>query len=514
MIKKNTMDVNVSIDTRSSQQSKPNTHSANTPFCIAVLGDFSGRDSRSQHEPETISSRRLIQIDRDNFEEVMASLEINLRLNFAGGDGIELALKELDDFHPDQLYDRLETFSNLRSLRRRLKNNNSFAEAAAELQSWNSVEESPATQVPIQTEEADVAAAVQADAENFLDSILDSQQASSNSASSEASQIQRLIKSVVAPYVEPAADPRQDAMIASVDQATQSHMRDILHHADFQALESAWQSLYFLIKRLETDNSLQIRIIDISKQELQADLAVDDVRTSAIYKLLCEQPPGAAPWSLLLGNYQFADRIEDILSLAGIATVAQQAGAPFIAGASETLVGCESFAKVPDYEDWNDSISEGVSKAWQMLRQSSVAEYIGLALPRFLLRLPYGRKGKEVESFEFEEMPETHCHDCYLWGNAAFIKAELLARNFKQNGWQMQAQDEYQTDRLPLHFYIDEGETVNKPVAEIYLTEKGGEIIATQGLIPLWSVKNSDAVRSSDYRSVAENGQPLAGRWL
>ena len=158
-------------------------------------------------------------------------------------------------------------------------------------------------------------------------------------------------------------------------------------------------------------------------------------------------------------------------------------------------------------------MSEGVKSAWQMLRESSIACYVGLALPRFLVRLPYGLKTKSIDSFAFEEMPDEPCHECYLWGNAAFIKVELLARNFKNRGWSMQPGEEYQTDSLPLHYYQQDGETLCKPVAEILLTEKGGEIISQQGLMPLWSVNNSDAIRSSDFRSVAENGQTIVGRW-
>ncbi len=512
MIDKISMGVEVNIDTNASQKSQLPKTNPNSPFCIAILGDFSGRSNRSLHQPETISNRRLIEIDCDNFEQVMARLNISLNLNFAEGEGIQLAIKELDDFHPDELYEKLETFSKLRSLRRRLKNNNSFAEAAAEIQSWNPANESPAIQ-PASPTDTDVNEAIQADAGNLLNSILDSQQ-SSGASNATVSQIDRLIKSVVAPYVEPAADPRQDELISTVDQATQTHMRDILHHTDFQALESAWQSVNFLIKRVETDTSLKIKILDISKQELQADLAVDDMTTSAIYKLFCERPEGDDPCSVLLGNYSFSDSVDDVLSLAGIGSIAQQAGAPFIAAANETLAGCESFATTPDYGDWNHSISEGVKSAWQMLRQSSVAAYIGLALPRFLLRLPYGKQTRPIDSFTFEEMPDKHCHACYLWGNAAFIKVELLARNFKKRGWQMQPGEEYQTDSLPVHCYKEDGETMSKPVAEILLTEKGGEIISQQGLMPLWSVKNSDAIRSSDFRSVDENGQTIIGRWV
>lgn len=149
-----------------------------------------------------------------------------------------------------------------------------------------------------------------------------------------------------------------------------------------------------------------------------------------------------------------------------------------------------------------------------MLRQSSVAPYIGLALPRFLLRLPYGKKSRSIESFAFEEMTDEHCHACYLWGNAAFLKAELLARNSLTNGWDMQAEKVSQTDNLPVHYYMEEGETVGKPVAEILLTERGAEILSKQGLIPLWSVRNADSVRSADFRSIDKHSQKLSGRWL
>lgn len=487
---------------------------ANSPFCIAVLGDFSGlqKIQKSPADLKSINNRRFIEIDRDNFEEVMAGFKISLNLNM-GEESIEIKINDLDDFHPDELYDKVETFSKLRSLRRRLKNNKTFADAASEIQGWLPDTENT---LKIDTDATDATDATEAIAppENLLDDILSVQQnQSASAATTEATHIDKLIKSIVAPYVEPASDPRQEEMIEMVDKATEIHMRDILHHPDFQASESAWQSLYFMIKRLESDPKLKVMLLDISKQELQLDLAVDDITTSAIYKKFCDGAAGDLPWSLLLGNYTFADTIDDVLSLANIGEVAKQSNASFIAAASETLAGCESFAKTPDYEDWNYEISEGVNEAWQLVRKSSVAEHIGLALPRFLLRLPYGNKSKPVESFSFEEMTDEHCHECYLWGNAAFIKAEMLARNFTSSAWKMTPREVYQTDGLPLFYYQDEGETVAKAVAEIYMKERGGEIINSQGLISLWSVKNADSIRSVDYQSISENSEELKGRW-
>ncbi len=508
------MGFEVNMDTNSSTKSNPPKASPDTPFCIAILGDFSGRSSRSQDDTETLASRRLIDIDRDNFEEVMVRLGASLNLGMGEAGSIQLDINELDDFHPDELYEKLETFSKLRTLRRKLKNKNTFAEAAAEIQGWHTASETPDNQSTKATvTDNDVNQAVIADTENLLSNIIDFQQHSSSTSSSEASHIDSLIKSVVAPYVEPAADPRQDEMIASVDRATETHMRDILHHASFQEMESAWRSLYFLITRLETDSSLKIKILDITRQELQADVAVDDISSSALYRLFCDPAEGDLPWSILLGNYRFSDTIEDVLALAGMGAIAQQAGAPFIAAAHETLVGCDSFAATPYCEEWNHASSDGFKRAWQMLRQSPVAAYVSLALPRFLLRLPYGKKSSPIESFRFEEMPDEPCHACYLWGNAAFVKVELLARNFIKRGWNMKPGEEHQTGDLPVHYYSDEGETVSKPVAEILLTEKCAEMMRQKGTTPLLSVRDMDAVRSTDYRSVAEDARTIAGRW-
>lgn len=522
MSDKPTMGVEVNIRSKSSNSetaklSTPKSNApetqADSPFCITIMGDFSGKLNHSESQAGQQPKARLIEIDRDNFEDVMAGFKINLSLNLSDNENIHVEIKELDDFHPDELYDKLESFSKLRSLHRRLKSKSSFAQAASEIQGWlpddnNSDNNSPA---PLNTNK-NIQAEIPTD--NLLDSILGTQQSqTADSAASEATHIDKLIKSIVAPYVEAATDARQKEMLSMVDIATESHMRDILHHADFQAMEATWQSVYFLIKRIETGTKLKIFLLDITKQELQQDLAVDDITTSSIYKLFCDPSEGDRPWSLLLGNYSFNDNIDDVLSLASIGEIAQQANAAFIAAAHETLTGCDALSKTPDYEDWNHTVSEGVSKAWLMLRQSPVARYIGLALPRFLLRLPYGKKSKPIDAFSFEEITDNNNHESYLWGNPAFIKVECIARNFNDNGWNMQLSQVFQTDNLPVHYYDDEGETVNKPVAEIMLTEKGGEIMSDNGLMSLWSVRNMDCIRSSDYRSIAESAEKISGRW-
>lgn len=502
-----------------SNTSKP---SSDTPFNIAVLGNFSGRSSQAVKDLKPIKNRRFIEIDRDNFDSVMAGFDINLKLNFTDKDSAQINVKNLDDFHPDTLVEKLASFSQLRSLRSRLQDNQTFAAAAAELQNWKVPESIKptkptvnATQTTAVTIDTNVALN-QSDVsnENLLDNILETEnQQTTDQPASEASQIDRFIKSIVAPYIQPAADPRQDDMVAMVDNATELYLREILHDDDFQGLESLWRSLWFLVKRLETDSTLKIFILDVSHLEWEQDLAVEDLTTSGLYRKFCDTAEGDRLWSVILGNYTLSDNIEDIISLGSMGEIAQQAGAPFLAAAYESFVGCDSFYETPDYDDWKVIISDGVMKAWQLLRQSPVSAYIGLALPRFLLRVPYGKKSDPIDSLEFEEMIDDPCHESYLWGNPAFIKVECMARNFKQHGWNMNIEQVNQTDNLPLHYFSQDGETISKPIAEIYLTEKGGEIIKKQGIIPLWSVKNMDSIRSSDYLSVDDNKQNIVGRW-
>jgi len=528
------MSVGVTMNVNSAQkgaQSTEPTYNApvadrDTPFCIALMGAFSDPQAANSASQAPVAKRRFIEIDRDNFEARMAAFNIQLNVN-VNGEVIPIAVKEMDDFHPDELYQKLDSFSQLRSLRRRLKNNKTFAAAAAEIQSWGRQDEaaaSPAAETATGNAVASILASTSTSTststanepvpDNLLDSILGAHAQSASTASGrESSQIDSLIRSIVAPYVEPAADPRQDEMIALVDNATQAHMRGILHSGEFQAMEAAWESLWFLVKRLETNTRLKIKILDISKQALSEDLAVDDLSASGLHRLFCDTSEGDEPWSVLLGNYTFNDTIEDILTLASLGEIAQQAGAPFIAAADEVFIGCESFAKAPYYDDWNQPLKEGVGKAWQILRESAVSASIGLALPRFMLRLPYGQKSSPIESFVFEEMAESDRHNSYLWGNAAFVKVECMARNFSENGWDMHPEAVYQTDDLPVHYYKEDGESVSKPVAEIMLTDKAVGIISQQGLIPICSVKNSDAIRSSNYCSVGINAEKLRGRW-
>jgi len=488
-------------------------------FSIALLGDFSGRDSRGLVEADSIDERRFIEIDRYNLDEVIAALDVRVRLEFEeAGAPLDIAFGSFDDFHPDKLYNRVEAFGRLRELRARLQDNATFAQAAREIQDWLPPDIAVETPEPPQhdsNDEIEEAAAPLAQAApvtgdepaSLLDSILDEtarQETPQARQEPKPTLVDNFVKQMLAQRAGvAAADPRKQDMIAAVDAVISGLMRDILHHPQFQALEAGWQALRFLVKRVRTGKTIRLYLLDLSRRELAADLSGDDVTQTRLCRLFCDTSIGDISWNLIIGNYRFGADIDDILLLSQIGYIAQQANARFIAGADEKLVGCESFATAPNANRWQSEIDLNVSEAWMLLRKSPVAASLSLALPRFLLRPPYGLRSKPVKAFVFEEMPDGPVHEHYLWGNAAFLKAEQLARAFREQGRDMRPAEAALTEDLPVHYYQERGETVLKPCAEIPLTETGARMMIEQGLIPLWSVKNADRIHSDDFHSIA-----------
>jgi type VI secretion system protein ImpC len=294
-------------------------------------------------------------------------------------------------------------------------------------------------------------------------------------------------------------------------------MQRILHHVDFQAMESAWQGLYFLVSRLETDSLLTLSLVDISKNELASDLfATDDLRRTALYKLWHDPAggiPGGRPWSVVAGNFFFEKQDKDLELLGRTAKIAAAAGICFVAGAGDRFVCENSLADTPDPDDWNPSPDKGTHDKWLELRHLSEASYIGLALPRMLLRLPYGEETDPIDAFHFEEMPIPGAHKDYLWGNPCFALILLMGQAFSLQGRQMQPGAVLEINSLPLHVLKKDGQSHLTPCAETLLSMRAAEQILENGLMPLVSFLNQDKIRIGRFQSIAEPLARLSGPW-
>jgi type VI secretion system protein ImpC len=164
-----------------------------------------------------------------------------------------------------------------------------------------------------------------------------------------------------------------------------------------------------------------------------------------------------------------------------------------------------------DPRDWRPDPT--AAQFWQALRELPEACSLGLLMPRFLLRLPYGEETSPAETFPFEEISGTPAHDEYLWGNPAFAAACLLGQAFSEDGWRMRPGTIREIAGLPLHSYQHDGEGVLQPCGEVWLTDRAADSILERGLMPLVSARNSDSVLLVRFQSLADPKKPLAGRW-
>ena len=232
------------------------------------------------------------------------------------------------------------------------------------------------------------------------------------------------------------------AMIASIDRKLSEQVNAILHHADFQKLEGAWRGLHHLVNNTETDEQLKIRVMNISKKDLHKTLkkfkgaAWDQ---SPFFKKMYEEEfgqLGGEPYGCLVGDYHFDHSAPDVELLGEMARLSAAAHAPFISGVSSSLFQMESWSELANPRDLTKIFQTPDYAAWRSLRESEDSKYIGLTMPRFLARTPYGAKNNPVEEFDFEEDTSGGTADSrYTWANSAYAMAVNINRSFKLYGW-------------------------------------------------------------------------------
>jgi len=508
---------NADFEFRTLTSFAPRKAKDDTPFCMAVLADFSGRGNKGLCETgPALAARRRVLVDVDNLDELPGKLGSRLHIPLSGKDGLlfSMGFSELSDFHPDRILERLEVFRKLKKTRGLLQDPATFAEAVSQVRSWVATDrettrsEDKQTQNPKAQEESGA---------ETIERLLGKPASREQAGTSSSADTESLIREIVKPYIVPAPDPQQAELTAQVDKALGNQMRTILHHPDFQELEAAWRMLHFLVSHVETDETLRIYAIDVTKAELAADLAsADALQSAGAYRLLVEQSigmPGTEPYAVLVGAYTFDETAEDIKLLRQLGRLAQAAGAPFLTGAHSHFAGCASFAATPDPDDWRRQADPSALQPWQELRRSPEAAYLGLVLPRFLLRLPYGMDTDPLEMFNFEEFSPLAGNEQYLWGNSAALCAYLLAGAFKEFGWTFTGGLRSDLTGLPMHIYDSDGTKHVTPCAEAILTERAMEVLINKGLMPVLSVKGRDAVRIPRFQSIAEPPTPLTGPW-
>ena len=293
-----------------------------------------------------------------------------------------------------------------------------------------------------------------------------------------------------------------NAIIAEIDLKLTEQVNHVLHHPDFQQLEGSWRGLHHLVNNTETDEMLKIRFMSISKKELGKTIkrykgtAWDQ---SPLFKKIYEEEYGqlgGEPYGCLIGDYSFSHAAPDVEILQGMAQIAAGAHAPFIAGADPACMQMDSWQELANPRDLTKIFSTPEYAAWRSLREAEDSRYLGLAMPRFLARLPYGAKDDPVEEFDFEEDTDGADSSRFTWANSAYTMGVNINRAFKEYGWCSRirgVESGGAVDGLPVHsFPSDDGGVDMKCPTEIAISDRREAELANNGFMPLIHKKNSD----------------------
>lgn len=293
-----------------------------------------------------------------------------------------------------------------------------------------------------------------------------------------------------------------EAIIAAIDKKLSEQINAIIHHADFQALEASWRGLAHLVNNTETDETLKIRVFNISKKELGKTIAKFKGTAwdqSPLFKKMYEDEfgmPGGQPYGALVGDYYFDHTPPDVEILSGMAQISAAAHAPFLSAAAPSVMNMESWQELANPRDLTKIFQSAEYAPWRSLRESEDARYLGLTMPRFLARTPYGAKTNPVEEFAFEEDTEGAKHNKYTWANAAYAMAVNVNRAFKLYGWCSRIRGTESgglVEGLPCHsFPTDDGGVDMKCPTEIAITDRREAELAKNGFMPLSHYKNTD----------------------
>ncbi len=288
-----------------------------------------------------------------------------------------------------------------------------------------------------------------------------------------------------------------DNMIAEIDSRISMQVDEIIHHEDFQKIESAWRGLKMVVDRTDFRENIKMELLNVSKEELLEDFEdAPDVTRSGLYKHAYSAEYGqfgGQPYGAIISNYQFSPGSQDVKLLGQVASVSAMSHAPFVGGAGAEFFGIDNFDGMPNLKDL-ESIFEGPQYAkWQAFRESDDSRNVGLALPRFLLREPYGSENPSKDFNYFESVEGSK--EKFLWGNSSYAFATNLTRSYAKYRWCpniIGPQSGGVIEDLPMHKYEEHGETKTMPPVESVLSDRREFELSEQGFMGLTVRKGTD----------------------
>lgn len=288
--------------------------------------------------------------------------------------------------------------------------------------------------------------------------------------------------------------------IAELDNLITKQVNQILHNEDFQKLEGSWRGLSYLVNNTETSTSLKLRVLNSPKKDLINDLErAVEFDQSALFKLVYESEYGTfggTPYGLLIGDFEFGRSPQDMGLLEKISNVAAAAHTPFIGAAGPKLFDFDSFLELDRPRDIAKIFESAELIKWRSFRDSEDSRYVCLALPKALMRLPYGPDTVPVEHLNFKEEVDGSEHNKYCWGNAAYVLGQRITNAFANHKWCAAirgVEGGGLVEGLPTHtFQSEDGDIVLKCPTEIPITDRREKELNDLGFISLVHCKGTD----------------------
>lgn len=296
--------------------------------------------------------------------------------------------------------------------------------------------------------------------------------------------------------------------ISKIDQLISKQLAEVMHSTEFQKLEGSWRGLNHLVMNSETNASLKIRMISMTKKELYKDLSkAVEFDQSQIFKKVYESEfgtPGGEPYGTLIGDYEFTNHPEDIETLTNMSNVAASGFCPFISASSPALFGFDEWTELSKPRDLEKVFESLEYTKWRSFRESDDSRFVTLTMPRVLARLPYGQATAPVEEFGFEEFEvdansqfsKTAEHSDYCWMNASYVMGARMTEAYSKYGFCTAirgAEGGGRVDNLPSHIFTsDDGDPDLKCPTEIGITDRREAELGKLGFLPLCHYKNTD----------------------
>lgn len=295
--------------------------------------------------------------------------------------------------------------------------------------------------------------------------------------------------------------------IQQMDKAISLQLAELMHQDDFKKFEGSWRGLHYLVQETETGETLKIKVLNVTKNELFKDLdKAVEFDQSQLFKKVYESEfgtPGGEPYGLLIGDYEFTNQPDDISMLMNVSGVAAAAFCPFISSASASLFGFDSWEELTKPRDLAKIFDSLEYVKWRSFRESEDSRFLALTMPRALSRLPYGLKTSPIDEFDYEEGPLMADgtslqldHNNYCWMNTAYVLGARITNAFAVYGWCTAirgAEGGGKVENLPTHiFKSDDGDMDMECPAEVGITDRREAELSKLGFLPLCHYKNTD----------------------